>query len=55
VVPLEPPQAAGQRCKASDKLIAFEKDARVCGRCGEVYHKEGVPSACLTCGAKLRA
>jgi hypothetical protein len=55
IVPLDPPQAAGMRCKATDKLIAFEKDARVCGRCGEVYHKESVPGACLTCGAKLKA
>jgi hypothetical protein len=53
VLPLDPPQVAGSRCKASDKLIAFEKDARFCGRCGEVYHKEHVPPSCLTCEAKL--
>lgn len=51
---LEPPQVAGLRCKATDKLIAFEADARLCGRCGEVYHKEGVPSRCATCDARLR-
>ncbi len=45
VRPLEPPQVAGLRCKATDKLIAFEADARLCGRCGEHYHKEGVPLA----------
>ena len=50
---LEPPQIAGQHCKASDKLIAFEKDGRLCGRCGEVYHKDSVPSRCLTCDAPL--
>jgi hypothetical protein len=54
VVPLEPAQVAGARCKASDKLIAFEKDARLCGRCGEVYHKESVPKECLSCEAPLR-
>lgn len=54
VMPLEPAQVAGSRCKATDKLIAFEKDARLCGRCGEVYHKEAVPPACLTCEAKLK-
>ncbi len=54
VLPLEPPQAAGQRCKATDKLIAFERDARFCGRCGELYHKDGVPKRCLTCSARLR-
>lgn len=52
---LDPPQAAGLRCKSSDKLIAFEKDARFCGRCGEVYHKDGVPKRCVTCDAPLRA
>ncbi|MGK4002940.1 hypothetical protein WMF31_09990 [Sorangium sp. So ce1036] len=51
---LEPPQVAGLRCKATDKLIAFEADARLCGRCGEVYHKEGVPERCATCEAPLR-
>ncbi|HVY48004.1 MAG TPA: hypothetical protein VHB21_19085 [Minicystis sp.] len=53
LVKLEPPQIAGQRCKASDRLITFENDARLCGRCGEVYHKDSVPKACLTCGAEL--
>ncbi|WP_438032306.1 hypothetical protein [Sorangium sp. So ce204] len=54
VRPLEPPQVAGLRCKATDKLIAFEADARLCGRCGEHYHKEGVPPRCTTCEARLR-
>jgi hypothetical protein len=54
VLPLEKPQLAGARCKASDELIAFEKDARLCGRCGEVYHKAHVPDACLTCEAPLK-
>ena len=47
-------QLAGARCKASDELIAFEKDARLCGRCGEVYHKSHVPDRCLTCDAALK-
>ena len=51
---LEPPQVAGQHCKQSDKLIAFEKDGRLCGRCGEVYHKDHVPPRCLTCDALLK-
>lgn len=53
VLPLEAPQVAGARCKASEKLITFEKDARLCGRCGEMYHKDAVPQKCLTCDAKL--
>jgi hypothetical protein len=54
VLPLERAQLAGARCKASDELIAFEKDARLCGRCGEVYHKAHVPERCLTCKAPLK-
>src|SRR5262245_21404178 len=36
--PLDPPQIAGHPCKATDKVVSFEKDARLCGRCGELYH-----------------
>lgn len=50
---LEPPQVAGQHCKASGKLIAFERDARLCARCGEVYLKAHVPGRCLSCDAEL--
>lgn len=50
---LPPPQLAGLHCKASDELIAFENDARLCGRCGETYHKNTVPPRCLTCDARL--
>ncbi len=50
---LPAPQLAGLHCKASDRLIAFETDARLCGRCGETYHKLDVPRACLSCGAAL--
>ena len=52
-VTLEPAQVAGQKCKASGKLIAFEKDARLCGRCGEIYHKDSVPKRCEVCDARL--
>jgi hypothetical protein len=53
-LPLEPPQVAGVHCKKSERVIAFEKDARLCGRCGEVYHKDSVPKRCVTCDAKLK-
>ncbi|AKT38625.1 hypothetical protein [Chondromyces crocatus] len=53
VLSLEPPQIAGLRCKSSDKLISFERDARLCGRCGELYHKDDVPRRCVTCDAPL--
>jgi hypothetical protein len=55
VLALEPPQVAGLRCKASGKLVSFEKDARLCGYCGELYHKDAVPQRCATCDAKLSA
>lgn len=55
VLPLEPPQVAGLHCRKSDKTIAFERDARFCGRCGELYHTASVPRRCLTCDAQLRA
>lgn len=52
--PLDAPQIAGRACKATGKVVSFEKDARLCGRCGELYHKAGVPSVCLTCEADLK-
>lgn len=53
-------QVAGRRCAASKKVISFEDDARLCPKCGQVYHKDHVPSACATCeeplaGRTLRA
>ncbi|HTJ85326.1 MAG TPA: hypothetical protein VL400_26595 [Polyangiaceae bacterium] len=52
-VVLEPPQLAGLRCAATDRLISFEADARLCGRCGQAYHREGVPKHCKSCDARL--
>jgi hypothetical protein len=46
-------QLAGRRCKASNAIISFERDARSCKRCGEVYEKKHVPEKCLTCEAPL--
>jgi hypothetical protein len=51
-LPLEPPQVVGKHCAASNKVIAYEPDARVCPRCERVYHKSSVPEAC-ECGASL--
>jgi len=49
---LEPLQVVGRRCAASDKIISFEPDARLCTRCERVYHKNSVPKKCR-CGASL--
>lgn len=54
-LPVEPAQVTGKRCKASDVVITFEADARLCPRCGQLYHKQHLPQACLTCEADLRA
>jgi hypothetical protein len=55
VVPVEPMQVTGRRCKASDAIISFERDARVCETCGEVYDKKHVPANCLTCEHAMSA
>jgi hypothetical protein len=47
-------QVVGKRCAATDRVIAYEPDARVCPRCERVYHKTAVPNECV-CGADLRA
>lgn len=54
LVPVENLQIAGKACAASDKAIAFERDARLCPKCAEVYHKEHVPKTCVTCGEDIR-
>jgi len=46
-------QVAGRNCAASDRPIAFERDARLCPNCAQVYHKDAVPKKCVTCDATL--
>jgi hypothetical protein len=55
VLTVERMQLAGRRCKASNVIISFERDARACKRCGEVYEKKHVPEKCLTCEAPMDA
>jgi len=55
VVAVEPMQVTGRRCKASDTIISFERDARVCKTCGEVYDKKHVPETCLSCEHAMTA
>ncbi|MBK7584279.1 MAG: hypothetical protein IPI67_29260 [Myxococcales bacterium] len=54
LVPVENLQIAGRACAASEKTIAFERDARLCPTCAQVYDKEHVPRNCVTCGEELR-
>lgn len=49
VVKIDSLQIAGKNCAASDRPIAFERDARLCPNCAEVYHKDSVPKKCVTC------
>lgn len=51
--PITGDQVAGRRCAATQKIISFERDARLCQNCGQVYHKDNVPQKCLTCEADL--
>jgi hypothetical protein len=53
-IPLEKLQVTGLKCRASGKIITFEKDARTCASCGEVYHRDHVPETCLTCDADMK-
>lgn len=50
---VEAPQVTGRTCAASGKTVAFERDARLCPQCGQVYLKDRVPQQCLTCSAEL--
>jgi hypothetical protein len=52
ILPLDPVQVVGKHCAASDRIIAYEPDARVCPRCELVYHKLSVPEECV-CGLSL--
>ncbi len=54
IVTLDPIQVVGKRCAESDKMIAYEPDARVCPRCERIYHKAHVPEECA-CGENLTA
>lgn len=53
LVPLEGVQVAGKHCAVTDKPIAFERDARLCPNCAQVYLKDAVPKTCVTCERDL--
>jgi hypothetical protein len=54
-VAIEGLQIAGRHCAASGKPISFERDARLCPLCGQVYLKDQVPKKCVTCEQELGA
>jgi hypothetical protein len=54
-VVIEGLQIAGRHCAATGKPISFERDARLCPICGQVYLKDQVPKQCVTCDHELGA
>ncbi len=54
-VDAEPPQVTEEHCRASNEPLTFEKDVRMCGRCGALYHRSGLPRRCVDCGKKLKS
>lgn len=51
---VEDAQVAGTHCASSDKLINLEEEARLCPRCGQIYHESSVPDQCVTCEAEIK-
>jgi hypothetical protein len=46
-------QTTGRRCAKSRKVIKYERDARLCPVCTQVYLKDHVPATCVTCKQPL--
>jgi hypothetical protein len=46
-------QVTGRHCAKSGRAISFERDARLCPNCAQVYHHVSVPKRCVTCKAEL--
>ncbi len=53
VLTVEALQVAGRHCAASGRPIAFERDARLCPQCCQVYLRDEVPKKCVTCEIEL--
>jgi hypothetical protein len=53
LIVVEGVQVAGKHCAATNKPISFERDARLCPNCGQVYLKDSVPKKCVTCERDL--
>jgi hypothetical protein len=53
IITMETLQVAGRHCAHSDKPISFERDARLCPQCCQVYLRDEVPKKCVTCKSEL--
>jgi len=51
--PIASLQTTGRRCAKSRKVIRYERDARLCVTCSQVYLKDELPTNCVTCGKPL--
>ena len=38
----------------SYETLTFERDVRMCRRCGAIFHRAEVPRRCIECGKKLK-
>ncbi len=54
-VPVDGFPVVGRECAASDEPITFERDARICPNCSQVYLKTKVPAKCASCERPLGA
>ncbi len=54
-VTAEAAQVGKSLCRATGEALTFEKDVRMCGNCGALYHRNGVPRRCTECSRKLKA
>lgn len=50
---IEDDQVTGIACAKSNKVIKLEEDARLCPKCGIIYHREGAPERCVHCETEL--
>ncbi|HVR20084.1 MAG TPA: hypothetical protein VMS65_10320 [Polyangiaceae bacterium] len=53
ILTMETLQVAGRHCAASARPISFERDARLCPQCCQVYLRDEVPKKCVTCKSEL--
>jgi hypothetical protein len=50
---IESVQVTGRHCKGCGKVVSFEREARLCPVCAEVYHQEHLPKKCATCDSEI--
>jgi hypothetical protein len=50
---IESVQVTGRHCKECGKVVSFEREARLCPTCAEVYHQSHLPKKCATCGNEI--